>query len=224
MQKTSRLETESPRIRLVTLDWSGTVSDDRNPVWMANMAVLRDHQKPVLSFEEWLPNTFINPMEFYRSRGISGSDDELFRKYKRAYDSIEGNAPKAYADAKEVLKFMAEFVPLIVISSHPEDHLLKEASGYGMSNHIKEFKGGVRNKAATIAGVCANFKIKPQNAIYVGDMTFDILAGKEAGVWSVAITTGYHQEDKLSTAEPDLLVNSLAELGGRLLPLLRKQA
>ena len=41
-------------IQLVIFDWSGPISDDRRPVYEADMAILRKYRKPAAPFEEWV--------------------------------------------------------------------------------------------------------------------------------------------------------------------------
>lgn len=47
----------------------------------------------------------------------------------------------------------------------------------------------------------------------VGDTVGDVLAGRAAGVSTAAVTTGAHEATELAAAEPDLLVDGLAEVG-----------
>ena len=55
---------------------------------------------------------------------------------------------------------------------------------------------------------------------YVGDSPFDLRAGREAGVATIAVTWGFFPRDELEAEEPDLVVETPAELvracrGGR---------
>jgi HAD superfamily hydrolase (TIGR01549 family) len=49
-------------------------------------------------------------------------------------------------------------------------------------------------------------------AIYVGDHINDILAAKESGVASCAVTTGFHTKDDFLPYEPDMIIDKLEEL------------
>lgn len=55
-------------------------------------------------------------------------------------------------------------------------------------------------------------KIKPENAVVVGDTTLDIEAGKNAGVYTIGITTGTHSRKKLEGANPDYVVDNLNQI------------
>src|SRR3989344_4207780 len=73
-------------IGLLVFDWSGVISDDRMPVYEANMRILEDYGKPTISFEEWLPRTTMTPVEFLKNHGVFGDDKKMFALYKKYFD------------------------------------------------------------------------------------------------------------------------------------------
>jgi pyrophosphatase PpaX len=46
----------------------------------------------------------------------------------------------------------------------------------------------------------------------IGDMPSDIQAGKEAGVWTIGVTTGVSKKEILAEFKPHLLIDSLEDL------------
>ncbi|MBY9004100.1 MAG: HAD-IA family hydrolase [Candidatus Lokiarchaeota archaeon] len=56
------------------------------------------------------------------------------------------------------------------------------------------------------------WKIKPSQAIFVGDMTTDIDAGKAANVRMICVSSGLAKKETLIEHEPDILVNNTEEL------------
>ncbi len=56
------------------------------------------------------------------------------------------------------------------------------------------------------------WKIKPSQAIFIGDMTTDIDAGKAAGVRMICVSSGLAKKEILLQHEPDILVNNTQEL------------
>ncbi len=57
-------------------------------------------------------------------------------------------------------------------------------------------------------------KTAPADTVYVGDSPGDILAARNAGVFAVAVTWGYHEKQDFAAenAEPDLFVDTPEEL------------
>jgi len=60
--------------------------------------------------------------------------------------------------------------------------------------------------------ILEKWKIKPSQAIFVGDMTTDIDAGKAAGVRMICVSSGLAKKEILLKHEPDILVNNTEEL------------
>ncbi|MFO7807208.1 MAG: HAD hydrolase-like protein, partial [Candidatus Moraniibacteriota bacterium] len=56
-------------------------------------------------------------------------------------------------------------------------------------------------------------KENPGSAIYyVGDTVGDIYEGRKAGATTIGVTWGFHDKEKMESAEPDYLVDSLEKL------------
>ncbi len=201
-------------IKLVITDWSGVFSDDRRSVYEANMRVLEAYEKDRFSFEEWLPRTRLSPVEFFEDHGVSGSPQALFEEYRLAYTKVkdEGILPVVYSDAQDVLGFLsAKEIPIVVLSSHPKDHLLAEAAEYRIDGYFVEFLGSVRDKAAGISQVILERDLRPTDSVYLGDTIYDIQAAKAAGVYSIGVATGYHLRPRLESEDPNFVVDSLTD-------------
>jgi len=54
--------------------------------------------------------------------------------------------------------------------------------------------------------------LKPEEAMVIGDTTFDILMGNRAGCQTVAVTYGNHSREMLMTASPTFIIDSFSEL------------
>jgi len=46
----------------------------------------------------------------------------------------------------------------------------------------------------------------------VGDTVGDVLEGRQAGIRTMAVTWGWHSEERLAQAEPDLIVRTPQEV------------
>ena len=56
------------------------------------------------------------------------------------------------------------------------------------------------------------WKMKPSEAIFIGDMTTDVEAGKSADVMMICVASGLAQKETLREHKPDKLVNDTNEL------------
>ncbi|MFA5059512.1 MAG: HAD family hydrolase [Candidatus Omnitrophota bacterium] len=56
------------------------------------------------------------------------------------------------------------------------------------------------------------FSLRPQEAVYVGDMTVDVLAGKRAKIKTIAVATGSNTKKELQKLKPFRLIDHVGEL------------
>jgi len=54
--------------------------------------------------------------------------------------------------------------------------------------------------------------VKPQDTVFVGDMTIDILTGKNAGVDTIVVPTGSSTRTELVESKPSYLCDSLFDV------------
>src|SRR5262245_58963427 len=134
---------------LVMTDWSGVISDDRRPVYEANMRVVQKHGVRKITFDEWLPRTQLGARELFASMGLTENSSILFQEYTNELSKVhdEGIHPAVYADAKDFFQKVSDAGKrLVVISSHPVSHLRQEADEYGLTEYISDFVGNATDK------------------------------------------------------------------------------
>jgi phosphoglycolate phosphatase len=67
---------------------------------------------------------------------------------------------------------------------------------------------------ALIHDALNRFGIMPAHALIVGDGDTDVEAGRRAGVVTCGVTYGLGNKEGLIAAQPDVLIDDLAELSG----------
>lgn len=201
-------------VEFLITDWSGVISDDRRPVYEANQRMLERRKIKRLTFEEWLPRTAMSPREFMAGMGVHEDGNRLFHEYREDFARVtaEGMQPFVYPDAKLFCERMVGIeMPLSVVSAHPGEYLEREAHEYGVRPYLRTIAGSAKDKACEIQRLTVGMNLS--HVAYIGDMTFDVIAAKTAGVISIGVATGYQTLERLAGAEPDVLVESLTELG-----------
>ncbi len=202
------------KYQTIIFDWSGTISDDRIPVYEANRIVFERYKIRIPQFEQFLSQTLGSFHAFARSLGINDDIETLSELYTKAYERIinDGMTPTLYRDANESLSMLKNNFMLAVLSSHPQRSLEKEAEQYEIKKYFTELRGDSREKSRGLHTLCIRLSANPQNTVYLGDMTQDIKAAKIAGLSSAAVCTGYHSREMLLQENPSLGVfNSLKE-------------
>lgn len=206
---------DGSKIRLFLFDWSGTISDDRKPVYEANRRMRVGYGVPTVTFDEWLDSIRGNAYDAFLALGVDVTERALNENYLARLSEVvaSGIRPEAYLDAADALSGLSTLgVPIGVVSSHPQSHLSNEAERYGIRPRFDVLSGDHRDKTPELVRLCAHYGVDPSRACYVGDMTFDIQAAKRAGMRAIAVTTGYHPRALLEAEDPDGLFDSLTEL------------
>ena len=198
-------------IKNIIFDWSGTISDDFKPVYEAIMIVMEKMISKNISKEEFRKEFELPPLKFWQKYIPNIDLDEEHKLFLDAIHKVD--PPTIYPTIKEVLENLkSKELKLFVISSHPHEKLMIEAVGYGITDLFDEIRGGIYDKVKSIEDITTKNKLTKNETAYVGDMIYDIEAGKEVGVKTVAVTYGYQDKDKLATMNPDYIVSSPEKL------------
>src|SRR3989338_4440507 len=203
------------KYQTIIFDWSGTISDDRIPVYEANRVILKRYKKEIPPIEQFLSQTVGTFQEFARSLGIDEDVETLSRLYAEAYERItnSGTTPILFCDVHNSVNTLRNNnFDLAVLSSHPQKSLEKEAVNYKIREYFTILRGDSRNKTRDLSTLCKRLSFFPSKTIYLGDMVQDIKAAKLSGLQSAVITTGYHSREKLLRENPSIGVfNTLEE-------------
>ncbi len=204
-------------------DWSGVHSKDMHVCYEANKYVMEQLGRPMISYEDWLKtlSIFSRNIDFFRAYGISEeeADDktlkELYAKgLKKAKE--RGVLPVLREGSKEFLmRIHEERLPFAIVSQHPPEDIIEEAKRYKIVDFLPDERyilAGQGNKTKPLIQAKHILGGNSENTFYIGDMTFDVLAAKEAEIGAIAITGGYHSREKLEEVKPDIIVDSFSEL------------
>lgn len=200
-------------IKLILFDYDGTLFDTHGAVIKSITKVLED-------FEYIYDRTEIGELIgdkisliFKRvgaSPGHISMMVEQFYLHKRKFTEI-----KKVADFGPLNK-LAEKYPLIIISN-TQTSLIKEILRLNkVDNLFKEVFGDEKftTKDIMIKKLIREYKIRPQEVIYVGDRFSDIICSKKAGCISVAINNKYSWSDIeiIKKEGPDYIIKDFDEL------------
>ncbi|MFH1420930.1 MAG: HAD family hydrolase [Candidatus Aenigmatarchaeota archaeon] len=203
------------KINAVIFDWSGTISDDREPVYEANMRLFVKYGLPRLSFEQWQENSTQTAIEILKNYGAIAEPDEIAKLYEEFYtEEVEcGRTPFIYPDAKDTLLHLKQKgKKLAVLSSHPQKNLEIEAGKYGVHDLFLQIRGSARDKTISLFHLMLELNESFPQTLYVGDTIFDIRAAKQACIPSAAKLGGYHSRQRLLAEKPDLVLETLSDL------------
>ena len=199
----------------IIFDWSGTLSDDRRSVYAANTKMCVRWNIVQQAFEEWANGASMTPVGWFRARGVTASDDEIYAVYKEAFQETlnDGIRPQVYCDAQKTLSTLrASGIRTAVVSSHPTRFLTQEADEYSLVSLIELLHGDARDKVTALKEVCAALGVLPARCMYIGDTIYDVRSARQAGLVTGAVSTGYHTREALMAERPDHLFSHLSDV------------
>jgi 2-phosphoglycolate phosphatase len=121
-----------------------------------------------------------------------------------------------YPGVREVLDYFVG-KRRVVVSNKMHRLTVAVLRGLGVEKQFDAVLGGdsaaeKKPHPALIHDVLNRFQILPAHALIVGDGDTDVEAGKRAGIITCGVTYGLGSKEGLVAAQPDILIDDLAEL------------
>lgn len=118
-------------------------------------------------------------------------------------------------DRVAIVRTLAEHYPLFIISSGHEPaiaHTLERAEVFSSFQSVMGYETST-SKVEKMKLALEAVNSRPSEAVFVTDTLGDILECKEVGIGSIiAVTYGFHTREHLNEGEPDVIIDSFAEL------------
>lgn len=218
---------------VVLFDLDGTLSNSAPGILAALRHAFAAHGIPPLDLAT--ERALLGP-PFYESLPplIGGSErlPAVLASYRLHYGG--GNTTGAAARGSMYDTTPYEGVPLVVAAaraagirlavatSKPEPHAVPIVAHLGLASHFEtvggdEFDGSLPTKSLVIDKVLTRLgHPDPATVVMVGDRIHDITGAREHGIASVGVRWGYAPAGELEAADPDVIVETPAELAALL--------
>ena len=203
-------------IRNIIFDWSGTLVDDLPAVLQATNFVLARAGKKEMSLEEFRAEFSLPFKKFYDRHTpdlpLPQLENWFHSEFKRAQSSVI-----ELPHAREFLEFCRlQKIRMFLLSSIHDDHFEVQCRTNGFDQFLEKAYTGVWDKLEKIHDVLTENRLRPEETLFIGDMAHDVATARHGGVHSCAVLTGYNTLVQLRQAKPDLIMEHLGELRGRL--------
>lgn len=199
-------------IKNIIFDLSGVLIDDVFAVYSSYMHVFRLHNIKELTLQEF-KDEFVLPYSIFMNKYLKGIDVAQLKKEYYEHYNKESHKLKAFKDTKQFLEFLKKNnIKAIVLSAKNQKFVEEDLENNEIKDYFTAIYGSVKNKEEVIHEILEKHNFNKEETAYVGDMTHDIDAGKHGNVKTIAVLTGYQSKTKLEKANPDYIINNLAEL------------
>lgn len=212
------------RLRGVVFDLDGTLIDSGGDIAAAALHALQAHGFRPLPREELLSyvGDGARPL-LSRAAGIAPGDprlEALYESFIAYYQAHPVVHTRFCSGAREALAALSG-LSLALCTNKPRvtTELVLSALGIAELFHAVVAGGDLpRNKPdpLPVLHVAKELNLPAGALAMVGDGAQDVLSGRNAGALSVGVRGGIQPIERLLAAEPDILLDSLAELPGAL--------
>jgi len=201
----------------VIFDKDGVLINSFNTVFTAMNRALTHHGYDKLSKEEFRKKWWGIRADHNIENKLclsSGEAHEIFECYKEKREELI-ELTEIYPCVDELLGELYGDYSLGVVTSTYKKVAVNLLDNFGISKYLDVVVGGDETtpKPApdSILKACEEIKVRPENAIYVGDTDADIGAGKSAGCTTVIVTTSKTREE-LEEVNGIIIIDQVKEL------------
>ena len=192
-------------------DWSGTLVDDLGPVLDSTNKVFNHFGKPSFTREKFCSEFSLPFKNFYERFLPDISMPELELLYTKFFNESEEKV-KLLEGSRDLLDvFKKSKINTYLLSSIQKQHFENQAAELGLLNMFNRVYTEALDKRDWISKLLKDNCLKQEETVFIGDMQHDIETAQFAGVYSVAVLTGYNSREMLEESSPDLIVNNLME-------------
>src|SRR3989344_4717538 len=190
-------------MKLILLDWNGTLLDDI-PVWYdAVQEIFRRFGKEAPTIEQYFRELEGDYLAIYTSRGIEATRDELNEIYEPHYQEHIHNA-RLIPNVRKTLQGLKRQGHTIWLVTGQQEQLVSPLlKKFRISSYFRGGKFHAMNKAEVIREIREAEKVAQEDCFLVGDAPSDIRHATRAGITSIAFLGGYIPEELIRAAEPD---------------------
>ena len=166
--------------------------------------------KILLNSYDLLKVKFLEGISFFKKLRIAIFMFNQFNKYKEAESTI-------FKGIDDLISKLAKNVKLAILTNNKSQYAEEVLEKFNLSNYFSTIVGfndvsEVKPNPEGILKILDKWNLKPKDAIFIGDMTTDIEAGKAANVTTICVASGLAQKETLKKHQPNILVDNTEQL------------
>ncbi|MBK1832095.1 HAD family hydrolase [Verrucomicrobiaceae bacterium R5-34] len=194
-------------------DWSGTLVDDLAMVLDATNHVLRHYGKEQITRDEFRLRFRLPYVGFYEEILPNIPLDELEDHFRVGFanSAASGVISPLLPHAMDFLQFLqSRNRRMFILSSMDAQAFEGHAEELAVAQYFESSYAGVLDKREQIHQLLETHQLDASKTVFLGDMTHDVDTARHGGVASIALLTGYQNEQQLLSSEPDWIANDLS--------------
>lgn len=207
-------------IKAVFFDFDGTLADTSPGIVLTMQKTFEQMGLAVPSAEQVRQTIGLPLVEAVRQLGGLTPDEAEHGTavYRQLFPVYEVGHVSVFPQVSETLEQLSRRgIRMAICTSRTGITLDLMVERFGI-NHYFETKVSCNDNLPSkpapdmVFALLSRMGLEAEDALVVGDTTFDIEMGNRAGCRTVAVTYGNHSRQKLLTVNPTFVVDSMAEL------------
>ncbi len=208
------------RYQLVIFDWDGTVMDSTGRIIACMHKAGADLCLPVLEDDAVREIIGLGLPEALRTLYPGIGDQDLTRmreRYAVHFVAAEQRPSQLYPGARETLAALRRAgLRLAVATGKSRKGLDRVWASSGLGDHFEASRCADETHSkphpAMVTELLAELRVAPEQALVVGDTSFDLQMARDAGVDRVAVSYGAHPVARLMNFHPLAVIDALPQL------------
>lgn len=206
------------KIRGIVFDLDGTLIESYEAIYLGLEECFQNYQKEIFPFPEL--KIYLKPdLETTLSQFFTPAEVlEVIPIMRKRYEEVYLDHTYLLDGAREVISILHSNGVVLGVASNKFGRFSRGVLKHlGVSDCFQSVVGAgdvQRNKPFPdmIHRALKEMELLPEEAIFVGDTLTDIETGKEAGIDTYALPTGFHSKEDLSRGTPKRILRNLREL------------
>ena len=214
---------EKIKKKLIIFDADGTIWDSEKDVFLAFNHTLKNNGNKEITKEEFQKLAGLDLEEMFK-RVLTKDEETLANEYVKKYREYyidEGHyadETTLFENVKETLeKLKGQKFSMVIASGKPKRILDKMVEYF----HLNEFElvlgtGESHFKPKPdpeiLNYIMHHLNVSKEEAVMIGDTKADVMASKNAGIDTIAVTYGYEKIDILRNVKPTYMIDNFKTL------------
>jgi len=201
-------------LKLAIFDLDGTITESHKTIYYSAESALKEMNIPFnideASFKKFIGMPF---KDIFAQKNIPVDNYDRFLKIYLEYYYQFLNETIVYDGISYVFDILKEnkieIALLTTKIQNQAEYILKHFNIAQYFNYTMGRREGIPVKPSPVPifNICKDLRINPEDSCMVGDTEMDVLAGKNAGSLTVAVTYGYRDKYFLMEYNPDYLID-----------------
>ncbi len=210
-------------IKLVALDWNGTLLADTRACLDADNAMLKALGKKPVSLKRYRETMTIPAIEFYVKNGCSRKEilrhsKKLSALFHKTYER-ETSKIRTRSGTKKLLRWLKKrSINTIILSNHTTYDIERQLKRLKIKDYVSTVLANPadgtalrrRNKLEKLRDYMKTNGYGKKSAVIIGDSPEEAEIGKHLEITSIAVKDGYYSDSRLKASKPDYFVSELS--------------